>query len=132
MTKIHRSPVNPKTESSRPMEKNSFRLKTRLVQYQRIVEETSRIPLAQIRPSNLPRIDGVTNQRPAHSNVNVFGSHDRPLNTTSRDNINLERPAFGNRSDNPYTRADQNRMDALNKFLRDVKAILNKVTPQNL
>ena len=44
--------------------------------------------------------------------------------------ISLERPAFHNRSKNPYKPANLERMDGDGKFLRQVKAILNKVTPQ--
>ncbi|CAF0867973.1 unnamed protein product [Adineta ricciae] len=39
-------------------------------------------------------------------------------------------PDFGNRVENPYKPIDQSKIDASNKVLRDVKAILNKVTPQ--
>lgn len=39
-------------------------------------------------------------------------------------------PDFGNRVDNPYKPIDQSKIDANNKVLRDVKSILNKVTPQ--
>ena len=39
-------------------------------------------------------------------------------------------PDFGNRATNPYRPADHNKIDANNKVLRDVKSILNKVTPQ--
>lgn len=39
-------------------------------------------------------------------------------------------PDFGNRVENPYKPIDQTKIDTNNKVLRDVKAILNKVTPQ--
>ena len=40
-------------------------------------------------------------------------------------------PDFTNRVENPYKPLmDQSKIDANNKVLRDVKAILNKVTPQ--
>ena len=39
-------------------------------------------------------------------------------------------PDFGNRVDKPYKPLDQSKIDANIKVLRDIKAILNKVTPQ--
>lgn len=124
------SPTNTSdTESSRPLEKTPSGSKRTSYSISELLKKRTD-PLSQVRPSNLRHIEGVTNQRPPGGNVNPFGSYDRSSNAPSRDSITLERPAFQNRSDNPYVRADQNRLDALNKFLRDVKAILNKVTPQ--
>ncbi|CAF1217918.1 unnamed protein product [Rotaria sp. Silwood1] len=42
----------------------------------------------------------------------------------------INEPDFGNRVENPYKPVDQTKIDANNKVLRDVKAILNKFTPQ--
>ena len=48
----------------------------------------------------------------------------------SKGSISLEAPKLHNRAENAYVPADRNRIDANEKFLRDVKAILNKLTPQ--
>ena len=42
----------------------------------------------------------------------------------------VQEPDFTNRVDNPYKPIDQNKLDVNVKVLRDIKAILNKVTPQ--
>lgn len=42
----------------------------------------------------------------------------------------MQEPDFTNRVDNPYKPIDQNKLDVNVKVLRDIKAILNKVTPQ--
>ena len=41
-----------------------------------------------------------------------------------------QEPDFTNRVENPYKPIDQNKLDVNLKVLRDIKAILNKVTPQ--
>lgn len=45
-------------------------------------------------------------------------------------NIPLEKPELHNRSEKPYIPANRNKIDLHEKFVRDVTAILNKVTPQ--
>ena len=121
------------TDSSRPLEKTPSGSKRASYSISELLKKRAD-PLSQIRPSNLRHIEGVTNQRPpgggGGGNGNLFGPYAGSSNTQSRDSITLERPTFHNRSENPYIRVDQSRLDALNKFLRDVKAILNKVTPQ--
>ncbi|CAF1205745.1 unnamed protein product [Rotaria sordida] len=78
-------------------------------------------PVAQKRPMALKSIDGVTDPPIIRSISN---------NITRGSNISIDKPPLSNRSDNPYTLADRNKIDLNIKFLRDIKSILNKVTPQ--
>ncbi|CAF1271490.1 unnamed protein product [Rotaria sp. Silwood1] len=78
-------------------------------------------PISQKRPVALKSIDGVT---------------DTPIIRASQNSVSrgpqtpIEKPPLANRSDNPYTTVDRNKIDLNEKFLRDVKSILNKLTPQ--
>ncbi|CAF0991144.1 unnamed protein product [Rotaria sp. Silwood1] len=78
-------------------------------------------PISQKRPVALKSIDGVT---------------DTPIIRASQNSVSrgpqtpIEKPPLANRSDNPYTTIDRNKIDLNEKFLRDVKSILNKLTPQ--
>jgi hypothetical protein len=76
------------------------------------------------RPADLRPVPGVTNDSSRQPSLGGSRAGEKTQN------ISLERPPFHNQSKNPYKPADQNRMDANNKFLRDVKSILNKITPQ--
>ena len=106
-------------------------------------------------PPNLPDLDIVINRRedirlryngtgsqgrinpPVHRAVSI-SSHSSLIRFPNPPNDSRRRPPicipsepdFGNRAANPYRPIDHNKIDANNKVLRDVKAILNKVTPQ--
>ncbi|CAF1256154.1 unnamed protein product, partial [Rotaria sordida] len=122
----------------------------------RIRENSGPFPI----PQNLPDLDIVlnrrdnTNPRYSYTGTNSQGrmnppfhrqlsSSNHPSLTRYQNNPNSSsdsrrkagiylaaEPDFSNRVDNPYKPVDQTKIDANNKVLRDVKAILNKVTPQ--
>lgn len=77
-------------------------------------------PSSQQRPRDLRHIEGVT-KPPAY-----VGGTSMP----NRSSIALENLDFHNRAANAYVPVDRSRIDGNEKFLRDVKAILNKLTPQ--
>ena len=62
-----------------------------------------------------------------YPNTSNHGSHDARRKQAIY--ISAE-PDFEHRVEDPYKRIDQTKIDANNRVLREVKAILNKVTPQ--
>ncbi|CAM4941289.1 unnamed protein product [Rotaria socialis] len=78
-------------------------------------------PSAQKRPLGLRAIDGVTDPPTARLITHSItrGTH-----------IPLDKPELQNRSEKPYIPAVRNKIESNEKFLRDITAILNKVTPQ--
>jgi hypothetical protein len=68
-----------------------------------------------------------------HPSLNRYQNAPSNSSTDSRRKPGIylsNEPDFGNRADVPYKPTDQNKLDANNKVLRDIKAITNKVTPQ--
>ncbi|CAF0862239.1 unnamed protein product [Rotaria sp. Silwood1] len=122
----------------------------------RIRENSGPFPI----PQNLPDLDIVLNRRDintarySYTGTNSQGrinpsfhrqlsSSNHPSLTRYPNNQNsssdsrrktaiylTNEPDFSNRVENPYKPIDQTKLDANNKVLRDVKSILNKVTPQ--
>ncbi|CAF4270107.1 unnamed protein product [Rotaria sp. Silwood2] len=122
----------------------------------RIRENSGPFPI----PQNLPDLDIVLNRRDnnnprySYTGTNSQGrtnptfhrqisSSNHPSLTRYPNNQNsssdsrrktgiylTSEPDFSNRVENPYKPIDQTKIDANNKVLRDVKSILNKVTPQ--
>jgi hypothetical protein len=127
------SPLPTQTSSSqsdsKPLDKMPSASKRASYTVQELLKKRTD-PLAQIRPNNLKIVEGITQLRSSMqlTRQSTMDNHGSSLSLHS--SITLEKPALHNRSANPYVRIDQSRVDANNKYLRDVTSILNKVTPQ--
>lgn len=123
----------------------------------RIRENSTSLPIPELPDLDII-INRRDNQRFSHNSYTGTSSHgrmnppfNRHLSSTNHPSLNRypntqnnmsqdsrrkqqifisNEPDFGNRSDNPYKPVEQAKIDASNRVLREIKAILNKVTPQ--